>query len=71
MRASLNPHLRPGVVVGQFGWWLSQEDEAVTRHPASGEGTISYNALLAEPPCDPISGAPNLRSQSCRIAPAH
>ncbi|MEX2629157.1 MAG: molybdopterin-dependent oxidoreductase [Tistlia sp.] len=70
LRASFNPQLRPGLVVAQYGWWLSQEGAEVTRHPAFGAGSVNYNALLADPPCDPISGAPNLRSQACRIAPA-
>ncbi len=72
VRASLNSRLRPGVVVGQFGWWLSAGEAPgeVVRHPASGAGSISYNALLADPPRDPVSGAPNLRSQACRIRAA-
>ncbi|SMF56608.1 Anaerobic selenocysteine-containing dehydrogenase [Tistlia consotensis] len=70
VRAAFNPQLRPDLVVAQFGWWLTGRAAEPERHPAFGEGTVSYNALLADPPADPISGAPNLRSQSCRIAAA-
>jgi len=67
--ARLNPAVKPGVVVGQHGWWQACDELALPGYsPYSAEGA-NVNLLVSNRWRDPISGGTPFRSARCRLRP--
>jgi anaerobic selenocysteine-containing dehydrogenase len=67
MRARLDPTLDPRVIVGQYGWWQSNEAlKLAGSDPLSAKGA-NYNRVIADDQTDPISGSQPLRSYLCEV----
>lgn len=69
-RARIEPSLQPDTIVAQNGWWQDCPDLGLPGYaPLEGSGS-NFNALIGADAtaCDPISGAPAMRSTACDIS---
>src|SRR4029077_14948486 len=65
----INPAVKPGVVVGQPGWWQDcAELEAPGYAPYTAD-SANLNLLVSNQWRDPISGGTPFRSARCRLRP--
>lgn len=68
-KVAVDPDLRPGVVVADYGWWEANHDLALPGFDILGPGSSNFNLLTPTNTWDPVSGAVPLRSTRCTIAP--
>ncbi len=67
LRAKLDEHLNPDVVVGEEGWWQAcRELDLPGYDPLSSDGG-NLNLVIDDKLTDPLSGASPLRGQPCDV----
>lgn len=68
-QAKVNPAIKPGVVVGQHGWWQACEGLGLPGYPPFSSDGANVNLLVSNRHRDPISGGTPFRSARCRLRP--
>ena len=69
MTLKFNSALHPSVAVASYGWWQANDILSKPGYNPFSEKGANYNRLISGALCDPISGAPAMRSTRCRLLP--